>query len=101
MYYFYKLFPDEDKVGKLEGTYDSSLDLESFIYLYKKEMLHYKEPFCNFELNTTYFFLNENDKIVGVINLGKGYTFIDHAEYNERIYIHDIFPNIDCGIPFL
>ena len=51
------------------------------------------------ELDRKYYLIVEEPwEIIGVITLHKGYTFIDCAEYDERVIIHSAFPDKECNI---
>lgn len=50
-------------------------------------------------IDKTYYMIKENPwKIIGVINLHKGYTFIDVAEHDQRVIIKSAFPQQNCDI---
>ena len=52
------------------------------------------------EIDKPYYLIEEvpSWKIVGVAYLCKGYTYIDGADYDDRVIIKTAFPNQKCGI---
>lgn len=59
----------------------------------------YEDIYNKMRIDTTYYMVEENPwKIVGVISLHKGYTFIDCAEHDDRVIIHCAFPDKECHI---
>lgn len=51
------------------------------------------------ELNKKYYMIEEEPwRILGVISLHKGYTYIDCAEHDDRVIIKSAFPTKICNI---
>lgn len=90
-------FKNKKKIGSLDFNYEYNYnDIEDKILCYDDK---YKEIYDKMELDKTYYLIEENPwKIVGVISLCKGYTFIDCAEHDNRIVIKAAFPNKRCDI---
>ena len=65
-----------------------------------KDYILYDSDISNLmELDKSYYLIVEEPwKIIGVISLHKGYTFIDCAEHDERVIIHSAFPDKECNI---
>ena len=74
------------------------LTLQEFENIYNSEYLYYEEPFCNLILDTKYYMIIDDNIIFGVFSMGKGYTFIDCAEHDERVMIKRMFPYLKCNI---
>lgn len=82
-------FKSKNKIA--EVPYMTYEDLEQYI--------PYKSVADNLELNKTYYLVVENPwEIYGVISLYKGWTFLDSAEYNNRVVIKSAFPDKECNI---
>lgn len=51
------------------------------------------------ELNKKYYMIEEEPwRILDVISLHKGYTYIDYAEHDDRVIIKSAFPTKICNI---
>lgn len=51
------------------------------------------------ELDKKYYMIEEEPwRILGVISLHKGYTYIDCAEHDDRVIIKSAFPDKICNI---
>ena len=85
------------KIGTLNFNYDYNYDdIEDKILSYDEK---YRDIYNKMELDQYYYMVEENPwKIVGVISLHKGYTFIDCAEHDDRVTIKTAFPNQKCDI---
>ena len=90
-------FKNKVKIGTLNFNYEYNYDnIEDKILSYDDK---YKEIYDKMKLDTSYYLIEENAwKIVGVISLHKGYTFIDCAEHDERVIIKTAFPNQKCDV---
>ena len=90
-------FENKTKIGTLNFNYDYNYDdIEDKILSYDGK---YKDIYDKMELDQCYYMVEENPwKIVGVISLHKGYTFIDCAEHDDRVIIKTAFPNQKCDI---
>ena len=60
----------------------------------------YNEIYDKMEIDKPYYLIEEvpSWKIVGVAYLCKGYTYIDGADYDDRVIIKTAFLNQKCGI---
>jgi len=90
-------FKSKEKIGTLNFNYDYNYDdIEDRILSLDGE---YKNIYDKMKLDETYFLVEENPwRIVGVISLYKGYTFIDCAEHDERVIIKTAFPDKQCNV---
>ena len=90
-------FKNKEKIGTLNFNYDYNFDdIEDRILSYDEK---YRNIYNKMKLDETYYLIEENPwKIVGIISLNKGYTFIDCAEHDDRVIIKTAFPNQICNI---
>ena len=90
-------FKNKEKIGTLNFNYDYNLDdIEHRILSYDEK---YRDIYNKMELDEIYYLIEENPwKIVGIISLNKGYTFIDCAEHDDRVIIKTAFPDKKCSI---
>ena len=90
-------FKNKEKIGSLNFDYEYNYkDIEDKILSYDDK---YKEIYDKMKLDTLYYLIEEDPwKIVGVISLCKGYTFIDCAEHDNRVIIKIAFPDKKCNI---
>lgn len=90
-------FKNKTKIGSFIFNYDYNYDdIEDRILSYDDK---YKNIYDKMKIDETYYLMEENPwKIVGIISLHKGYTFIDCAEHDDRVIIKTAFPDKTCNI---
>ena len=79
-------------------NFDNQISLEDFIDIFEEYNLYLDEVQDNFKLNETYYIIQDDNEIFGVISLNKGWTFIDCAEHDDRVIIKSVFPELKCNI---
>ncbi len=89
IYFFKSFILGEFSYCKDDIDYDLIRDLILF---------HNHSIYKQMKMDKTYFLIEEPFEIIGVINLHRGWTFIDCADHSERCIIKSAYPEEICHV---
>lgn len=83
----------KELVASLPTTIQSLDEIKNYI-LFENENIYKK-----IQIDELYYLIDEEPwRIVGVMNLHKGWGFFDIAEHDDRVRIKNVFPDKTCHI---